>query len=113
MKSIEDIKTELVLKMLQGPLKWQDIEKLPKNDELRTFICQFKAEDAYLYAHWVDEGPHPETRTAACKDPDIAYRYALHVDKAPTEETRIAASKDPYWVYKYAYLIGETSYTET
>ena len=101
MKSIEDIKTKLVLKMLQGSLGWNDITSLPKNDELRTFICQFNPKYVYPYAYWVDKGPNPETRTAACKDPKYAYCYARYIDKKPSEETKIAACKDPEWAYYY------------
>ena len=105
MKSIEDIKIELTLKMLQGSLDQYDIEKLPKNDELRSFICQFEPRYAYCYASLIDEAPHPETRTAACKDPEWAYIYAVYVDGAPNEETRIAAYKDPRYAYCYAFYV--------
>ena len=93
--------------MLQGPLEWHDIQKLPKNDELRSFICQFNPEYAYCYARLVDEAPHPETRTAACKDSKYAYIYAYYIDEIPSDETRTAACKDPGWDSYYKKLEGE------
>lgn len=101
MKSIEDIKTELVLKMLQGPLDWRDIEKLPKNDELRTFICQFEPKYAYWYAFCVDEKPQIETKSTAYKDPRWAYAYTFYVDEKPSEEAKKAISKSPEHLCSY------------
>lgn len=58
-----------------------------------------------MYAYYVDNGPHPETRTAACKSPGWAYQYAYWIDKTPTKETKAAAYKDPSYASLYALYV--------
>ena len=72
--------------------------KIPKSDEIRTLICEFgDPKCAYEYANYIDQGPHPETRTVACKSSPRAYWYAKYIDQRPTYETRSAAYKDVEW----------------
>ena len=75
MKSIEEIKIELTLKMLSGKILWSDIDRLPVNDELRTFVCSLGPKYARWYAGYVDRRVHLETREAAYKDPHQKHWY--------------------------------------
>jgi hypothetical protein len=113
MSDIEKIKEQLAMKYMAGKLNVDDIEFLPKNNEIRTLICSFSSFYAYLYAHWVDRGPNDETRSAACKEPWDAFDYACYVDGKPTGETRIAACKDPYCACCYAYYVDRKPMKET
>jgi hypothetical protein len=93
MKSIEDIKIELTLKKLAGTLTESDIHvSLPKDDDLRTFVCSLGAKYAYNYAYYVDRKPNDETRKASCGDPGFSYNYAVGIDRCYTEETFAATS---------------------
>ncbi len=93
---IEQLKADLLVKHLNGTLNWDDIEKLPVDDSIRTFLCELDPEWSHEYASCVDKGPCDETRTGACKSSFWAYCYATYVDRKPTDETREAAYKDPY-----------------
>ena len=76
MKTIEQIKIELTLKKLRGDRPTlEDIKDLPKNDDVRTFICELDSFAAYLYAKWVDNGPCDETRNAAYRMPLMKRAY--------------------------------------
>jgi hypothetical protein len=76
MKSIEEIKIELTLKKLAGGnLVLEDIEHLPINDDLRTFTCELGSFAAYIYAKYVDQCSHDETRGAAYRKPIIKRIY--------------------------------------
>ena len=82
--------SELRLAIIRG--------KIPKSDEIRTLICEFgDPKCAYEYANYIDQGPHPETRTVACKSSPRAYWYAKYIDQRPIYETRSAAYKDVEW----------------
>jgi hypothetical protein len=74
MKSIEEIKIELTIKMLAGTLRRTDFVSLPKNDELRTFICSMGSPSARWFALEVDKRSCPETDEAIQKDPE-QYRF--------------------------------------
>ena len=98
MKSIEEIKIDITLKILRGEFNdYNHIQNLPVDDELRTFICGISPRCAYMYANLVDRKPHSETRTASCKDPGYAYLYARNVDERPNNETKEAACRVFYW----------------
>jgi hypothetical protein len=127
MNEIEKIKEQLAMNCIIGILEEEDIKNLPKDNDLRTFVCSLGPCYAYYYARNVDKCPTEETRIAACKNSWDAYRYALRVDeratketrtsacgissrafyyardvdKKPTDETRIAACKDLNWVEEY------------
>jgi hypothetical protein len=108
MKSIEEIKIELTLKMLSGTLdSYEDIKDLPIDDELRTFVCSLGSIYAYLYASEIDKSPRDDTREAACKDPEYAYLYASEIDESPRDNTREAAYKDPIYKQWYIENLGE------
>jgi hypothetical protein len=113
MSDIENIKEELAMKYMAGTLAEEDNRGLPKNDELRTFVCSLGSFWAYYYARHIDKSPTEETRVAVCKDPWDAYEYAQNVDKKPTEETRTASCKEPYAAYCYALLIDKKPSEET
>ena len=74
MKSVEEIKIELTLKMLSGSvILYSDIASLPIEDSLRTFVCSLGCYNAHTYAYEVDKCPNDETRAASCKDPSCAF----------------------------------------
>ena len=75
MKSIEEIKIELTLKMLSGKILWSDIDRLPVNDELRTFVCSLGPKYARWYAGYVDRRVHPETQWECSKDRQASRWY--------------------------------------
>jgi hypothetical protein len=108
--NIEKIKEAIAMKYMAKKLLENDIEILPKNNELRTFVCSLRPSYAYVYAVYVDKEPFEETRIAACKEPIYAYLYACGVDEKPLEETRAAAYKKLDW--KKEYQIFERKYYE-
>ena len=108
MRSIEEIKIDLTLKILRGEFDpSDDFEDLPINDELRTFICSISPYCAYSYAALVDKKPLDETRTAACKDVSSACFYAIFVDKEHHYETEEVVYKDSDWKEEYIRYLGE------
>ena len=108
MKSIEEIKKEILLKIMSGrDLSWEYGKTLPIDDELRTFMCELGSKYSYRYARFIDKCPHEETRKEACKDPKYAYWYASYVDKCSREETRKASYRDPRWKFSYKARFGE------
>jgi hypothetical protein len=114
MKTIEEIKIELTLKMLSGDILPKDIyPDFPVDDELRTFICSLDPFCAYNYASNVDKKPHNETRVASCRYPYSAYCYALYVDGGPRDDTREASCRAINLAYDYALCVDKcaTSYT--
>jgi hypothetical protein len=114
MKSIDEYKKEILLKIMSGEgLAWDYIGTLPKEDPLRTFMCELGPKYAYYYALDVDRSPHDETRKATCEDPEYAYWYASAVDKGPHEETRKATCRDPYYAYRYSYHVDKSPHEET
>jgi len=104
-------KEDIILLFLDNPLKLVgEIQNrnVPKSDEVRDLICEFgHAKLACEYAEWIDEEPHPVTRTISCKDPFEAQWYAAYVDKKPTDETRRAA--EVIGLYKEQYEKWENS----
>jgi len=114
MKSIEEIKKEILLKIMSGGRLSVDCMRiLPKDDELRTFMCELRPMYAYWYAYFVDQSPRDDTRTAACKDPEYAYKYAGYIDNFPREDTRKGACRDPIYAYGYAHCVDESPHEET
>jgi hypothetical protein len=113
MQYIEKIKEQLAMKYVAGNLRFEDIKVLPKNDEVRIFMCSLSSLEAYWYAKYIDKSPTEETRIAACKNSTWAFHYAREVDKEPTKETRSAACKDFNWAYCYARDIDKKPTEET
>ena len=114
MKSIEEIKKEILLRVMsEGDLSWEYIKTLPKDDSLRTFMCELGSKYAYDYAIDVDKSPHEETRKSSSRSSFRAYQYAYWVDKSPRDDTRKAACGDPYGAYRYAYDVDKSSHEET
>jgi hypothetical protein len=112
--NIEEIKKEILLKIMsEGDLSWKYVETLPKDDSLRTFMCELGPMYAYEYTYLVDRSPHDDTRKAACEDPEYAYRYALYVDKWPREDTRRAACKGPQVAHWYAIYVDRSPSEDT
>ena len=110
MKPIEKYKKEILLEvMAQKKLPWEIVKDLPRNKGVRSFICELGAEYALNYALYVDKCPHDETRTAACKDSQVAFRYADEIDNGPHDETREACFRDPDWEYMYRRWIDKTT----
>ena len=108
MKTIEEIKNELMIKYLNGSLhEWDDIKDLPKDDNLREFVCKLGPGCASCYAYYVDSGSHNLTREGASKDSYHAYWYALYIDKVPHNVTRESAYKDPFNKQSYIDKFGE------
>jgi hypothetical protein len=107
MQSIKKIKEELAMKFMAGTLQQKDFRPLPKNNELRTFICSLGPTFAYWHALLIDFGPREDTRIAASKLSWSAYFYAALIDKSPTEETRTGACKDSENAYFYAEKIDK------
>lgn len=70
-------------------------------DLLRVTASRW-GEYAYLYARYVDRGPHPATRIGACRTAEYAFWYALEIDHRPTPETHAAVQQDPAWANRYA-----------
>jgi hypothetical protein len=110
MKSIDEYKKEILLKVMnEEGLSYKYIKDLPKDDSLRTFICELGSLYAFWYAYYVDKAyllppddySWNETRTSACKDPEHAYWYAVEVDGAPNDETREASYKNLEWAFNY------------
>ena len=58
MKSIEEIKIELTLKMLARGLLWEDFVYLPIDDELRTFVDTLGPECASWYSAYAENGTY-------------------------------------------------------
>ena len=116
MDSIEEIKKEITLRVMENPythLPLSVIEGIPKNDELRTFVCQLCPKLAYLYAFYIDKCVCAETRTSCCRDPQTAYGYARYIEQSPNDETRKAACKHPKWAYDYAYYVDKCERPDT
>ena len=114
MKSIDEYKKEILLKIMSGEeLDYDYMWSLPQDDSLRTFMCELGPMLAYEYARFVDKSPNEETRKAACGDPRWAYMYAHEVDKCPHEETRKAACGDLWYAYTYAWLVDKYPHEET
>ena len=140
MKTIEEIKSKILKKHSKGKLNLpKDFKKLPKNDDLREFVCGLgkwpayfyalevdkgptditrkfscvEAKFAYLYALRVDKSPRDDTREIACQDPTCAVCYAVDVDKCPRDDTREASCKDPMSAYTYAMVVDKGITEET
>jgi hypothetical protein len=113
MKSIEEIKIELTLKMLAGKISYLDIKDLPIDDELRTFVCSIGPFYARYYAQYVEAAPNNETREAACKDPESACAYAEYIDCRPGNDTRKAACGDAFEAYWYAIKVDKCPREDT
>jgi hypothetical protein len=76
MKSIEEIKKEILLKIMRGErVFWYHIVCFPKDDGLRSFLCELGSNWAYSYAYCVDKCPHEETRKASYRDPYYKQEY--------------------------------------
>jgi hypothetical protein len=68
-KSIDEYKKEILLEIMNGEeVSWYYTQTLPKDDELRTFLCELGSWYAYKYADFVDKCPHEDTRKSAYKD---------------------------------------------
>ena len=94
MKSIEGLKIDITFKFMEETLVWTYIKSLPKDDEIRTFLCGFNDPwVAYHYAQCVDKTPHNETRKVCVNNPYISYTYADQLDKCPRDDTREGACK--------------------
>ena len=78
--NIEQIKIDLTLKMLAGNLTRYDFVSLPKNDELRTFICSTGSQSARWFALEVDKRSCPETDEAIQKDPEQYIFYWIETE---------------------------------
>jgi hypothetical protein len=113
MVSIEDLKAELVMRVMSGNLNPILIGCLPVDDELRTLTCSFDSNSAYTYALAVDRGPHDETRTACIKDPRLSWLYALNVDKCDREDTRKGAYKNRGFKSLYIHKFGGATEWDT
>ena len=108
MESIEEYKKEILLKIMSGEgLAWDYVRNLPKDDSLRTFMCELGPMHAYEYAYYVDKSPNDETRKAAYKDLLYAYCYAIDVDRSPHDETRKASYLGSYRKRSYVEEFGE------
>ena len=95
MEYIKDIEKKILIDVMLGKdIAIYFFKDLPKDDSLRTFICELSPKYAYYYAFFVDRRPHVDTRNASCKNSKYAWSYALYVDKKKTEETWKAVSKD-------------------
>ena len=110
-------KEDIILLFLENPNKLADEilnENVPKSDEIRTLICDLgDPRCAYLYAKWVDESSHSDTRQGVCKDPHYAYLYAEYVDKSLRSDTRKASCKNPGWAYNYAQNVDKSPHPDT
>jgi len=123
MKTIDEYKKEILLMiMTEGEIKYiitpegfmhNYVESLPKDDGLRTFLCELGAEYSYRYAYHVDKEPHPETRKAACRDTNYAFWYSKYIDKCPHEETRMAVCSSPGFSFWYAEEVDRGPHPET
>jgi len=113
MRSIEELKKEILLRIMSNELSWDYIQTLPKDDSLRTFICELGPMRAYEYARLVDKSTRDDTRKAVCEDPYHAYMYAFYVDKSSRDETRKAACRDPWYAYYYAQDIDKSPRDDT
>lgn len=81
MKTIDEYKKEILLRVMRGEeLDWTYVRTLPKNDELRSLMCELRPEYACIYAERVDKCPHEETRKAACREAATSYIYAAYVN---------------------------------
>jgi len=113
MEDLDEIKKDLILKIMADELDWYEIEKLPKNDEIRTFICQFDSWYAIEYAYRVDKVPTDETRISACVNPGTSYEYSYRLDKGPHDYTRHICCKSPSYALAYAKHIDKKAHPET
>jgi hypothetical protein len=69
MEYIKDIEKKILIDVMLGKdIAIYFFKDLPKDDSLRTFICELGPTHAYWYAHYVDKCPHDDTQTAAYKD---------------------------------------------
>lgn len=87
MKTIREIKDELALIYMKSSLRLEDFVGLPKNDELRTFVCSLGPRAAFCYAQEVDWGSHNETREACLSDAYFSTKYAIQIDRCYRKDT--------------------------
>jgi hypothetical protein len=108
MKPIDEYKKEILLKIMSvEEVSWEYIKTLPKDNSLRTFICELSPMYAYRYAYNVDKSPRIITRKESCKDPQYAYLYAKWVDKSSRSITRKAAYVEFHRKQMYIETFGE------
>ena len=114
MKSIEEIKIELTLKMLSGTLTTYDIRyDLPKDDELRTFVCSLGPKYAYTYAVHVDREYHEETKKAIMGDYHTVFAYAQELGSKDDLRTFVVEFGNPWNSYEYATLVDKKPHDKT
>ena len=66
---IEELKKEILLKIMNRERMGNYMYALPIDGELRTFMCELSPLYALRYAKLVDKCPHEETRKASYRDP--------------------------------------------
>ena len=64
-------------------------------------------EYAYLYARYVDQGPHDDTRNAVLGSAHYAYLYAEDVDQGPHDDTRNAVLGSAHYAGAYAKFVDK------